>query len=1142
MTESIHQLTQKFITVSAVKSEATYIKGEIITGEVISNTEGNLSLLLNNKVINIDSAISISEKSGEKISFEVTNIEKEKLQLKYISLKKSDNNIESNKVGTKPTKSIEITKEYPKELIKVMKSLEDEDITKINKILDQVKHNLNELVTKMTQEDVKSMLKEGLNPSKLSIELLTQVVTHNKQAVYNHDMDAIEEAVIKEVDKFKSKYSNNENLETTIKALKESNMPINKKNVEKIMDTLNQLDTIKEMASKNVISLLKEEGPISINEAYKAVHTPVLKRTDLDISQEDMIKLVKGHLNKIGVTPTDEAVDCAIEMVKNQVDITKEKVEFALNPSETFDEINQDEIAKEMVNKLKENQAADTVIIEVLSKVLGESVNIEDKAVETLDIEIIQLVNKLQKVEDRHIIDVTKNNKVVTLEKLFAEQEISDKAQHNNLENETTQESYQKTLANKRQLEEIRLKMTVEAATRLDESGIKIETEPLEKVVEALRASEKELYQTYMKAHNVELSGENIQEVQQTMEKLAQVKSMLPQGFMLMSDSTIPTSIEALADSVQVSYEVELADEMHLEIDGQQPELTKEEQTVIEARINLIRQNQATVGYEVSGTKVRSDLGDSIERTFDQIEPILNELELEATPSRIEAVKILARNGSEITTESILEIELLNEKVTRITTQMNPHMVVEMIKSGVTPLELSINEMLDKMAEYEEEFGETEGEKISRLINELDQSSALEADERESLIGIYRMFNTVVRSKGTATGLLVKNSMSLTIDHLFEAAKYIKKTGGKRQAIAVEIDQEFGQLEAIESDDKSIKEQILTTHSNETGDTEKEMILSKALLDLRLKAFISEISHSKMVTLVKTEPIEAITKMPLEALQEVLQEIKETPSSTQEPIEKLLEFVRGNEDVVKTMIKNDITLTQESLEHAMALNEETFALVDRLRKAIDTITNQGLRESAIEQIKLTTESILTGKESVEALEKVLKTIEQEIVNSDEEVSLSFIKNINESQKYVKHVRMVQLTQDYYQIPIMMGNQLSQLNMYILNNQEETTEASDDGMKVYMSFNTINLGKVQILADIKGNQMSMNVQIEEEGNGALMEIFKEDMIELIGKTNYTLSDVGYQEFEVLDPVTKEVTQNEPQPKQQNSTSSKFEVQI
>ena len=68
----------------------------------------------------------------------------------------------------------------------------------------------------------------------------------------------------------------------------------------------------------------------------------------------------------------------------------------------------------------------------------------------------------------------------------------------------------------KRQLEEIRLKMTREVAYKLEKKGIQVRTERLEKVVEALRELEDQYYKDLLKAEHMDTSEQNIHILKET--------------------------------------------------------------------------------------------------------------------------------------------------------------------------------------------------------------------------------------------------------------------------------------------------------------------------------------------------------------------------------------------------------------------------------------------------------------------------------------------------------------------------------------------------------------------------------------------------------------------------------------------------
>ncbi|MDF1618196.1 DUF6240 domain-containing protein [Petrocella sp. FN5] len=1142
MTQGIHIRMDNQPSVDSNIRENAYLKGMVLNAQVVKKNDSMTTILLDERLIELKNHIPVVEAIGEDLLLEVTKVKKDSIELKYLPPNQSAEDIGSIPDPSGRKKSLEVSKSYPKELIRAIKPLDVSEEKALFKMVEQVKTDLSELVNKMTSDDVKTMLQQELNINKLSISLITQVVRNNKEAIYNHDLKTIKEAINIEVNHYKGQYKDVDQLERIIGHLKASDMPVNKKNLDKINEVLGQLKTILAQSDAKGVTLVSNKAPTTIQEAYKAIHTPLPQVTHLDMGHEDMTKMVKEYLEKNEMEPTLKAIEVTKDMISRNIDITKSKIDFMLNPMKKMAEVDIDITIKNIIHQMKHNQPTDQVVLSPLDHIHTDNKEII-KEQTILNMNPVVLINKLHKIQDSHILWATKKDTPMTLEQLFKVEAVNE--EDLNLPENPELKVLQQAISHKRHLEEIRLKMSIEAATKLEGKGIKITTEPLERVVEALRDHEQQIYRSLAQGHEWLPTNKDLKTMTRTMDQVRQVDTL--------SDSVL---FRLMGQPAMTIKEISTA----TTIDEDAAFIAKFSNGQAQAQAQ-----SAIKQYEENGTKVRADLGDRVEKTFDQIESILKDLNLEVTPKATEAVQILARNEMPLTAENILQIQVVQSKVETITTRMNPHMVISMIKSGITPLDLDMDEMLEWMGSFEEVFGETGSEKISRLIVELDASKTLTAKERESLMGIYRTFDTVTRSKGAATGFLVKNGLPLNLEQLFEASKFIQKTKGVKPSIAADIDDEFGRTLEVIHPKGSIREQVLSaienmgrkaTHSllnTVTALDDMDIALSevhmlrKELLDLQVKDFITTLSQPKLTQTLEDLKLQDHEKMPLENLKNHMERVnelsqKEIGMKEQTQIMKYLEFAKEHPEIVKTMIKNEMPITPSHLEKAMALNKEPFELMTRLRDAINTLENEEEKSRMVEQVKSVSEGLLKGETTIDNLKKLLTNLEQELLDGKNTLEANDVKNIQGASSTLNHTQMIQLKDNYYQIPIMMGGEISQLNLYILGDDEANIREDLEGIKIFMSFKTKNLGTVQALVEIQKTTMHMNIQSSNKEDLELVKSFENEIKQMVAQTNFGFGGISYNNFVAEDPITGLQKNDVENIMIRKTDGSTFEIQI
>ena len=267
-------------------------------------------------------------------------------------------------------------------------------------------------------------------------------------------------------------------------------------------------------------------------------------------------------------------------------------------------------------------------------------------------------------------------------------------------------------LAARKQLEEIRLRMTAEVNVKLLQSDFSIDTAPMEQLIEALRRAEAEVADKYFPNDTDAVAK------YETYTQTVQVTNELP---------GLPVSVLG-PYSLEQKVSQETVAEFHSEGKALQTAYT-----------------EANERYETLMTAPRRDLGDSIRKAFSNVDDILTDMSLDKTPENQRAVRILAYNRMEITAENIERVKEADKQVTAVVEKLTPKNVLQMIRDGVNPLEKTFGELESYFAENPQSY-EEEAEDYSRFLYQLEQKKDITENERKAYIGIYRMY-TRLREK-----------------------------------------------------------------------------------------------------------------------------------------------------------------------------------------------------------------------------------------------------------------------------------------------------------------------------------------------------------------------------------------------------------
>lgn len=321
----------------------------------------------------------------------------------------------------------------------------------------------------------------------------------------------------------------------------------------------------------------------------------------------------------------------------------------------------------------------------------------------------------------------------------------------------------------RRQLEEVRLHMTLEANVKLLKSGFSIDTAPMEELIDALKSLEqKQASADFTMGKPADLCREAVSKA-----KEIPYLPAVTLGRLISLGETL---------SVDSVYETGKALEEVL--------------------------RQAGEAYETMMTAPRADLGDNIQSAFRNVDALLQNMGQELTDENRKAVRSLSYNGQELTEENLLAIKEADKVVQRVVEKMTPSAVLGMIRDGVNPLKSSMEELEAYLSErdtYDEE-----STKYSSFLYHLESRNEITAEEKESYIGIYRLLRQIEKSDGAAVGKLVSSQAEINFGNLLSAVRT-----GRIKGVNISVDSEFGGLREAVEQGASIDVQIETAYHSE---------------------------------------------------------------------------------------------------------------------------------------------------------------------------------------------------------------------------------------------------------------------------------------------------------------------------------------
>ncbi len=329
----------------------------------------------------------------------------------------------------------------------------------------------------------------------------------------------------------------------------------------------------------------------------------------------------------------------------------------------------------------------------------------------------------------------------------------------------------------RKQLEEIRLRMTAEVNVKLLKSGFAIDTAPMEELIAALRQAEEAVADSYFSGDAEAVSKyQNWNQTNHAMQELPGLPAQLL--------GTVRIDIAGEENTILA----------HFHAEG-----VALQQTYI----------KAGESYEALMTAPRADLGDSIRKAFGNVEDLVRELGLEPTEENNRIVRILGYNQMEISRENFKKVQDADTQVRTLIEKMTPAATLKMIRDGVNPLETSFAELNAYFDSLPQEYLE-EAEKYSRYLYGLEQNKEITELEVEAYIGVYRLLRQIEKKDGAAIGAVVNSQAELQFANLLSAVR-----SGKFKHMDVRATDELGVLKELVKKGESVSEQIMSGYERE---------------------------------------------------------------------------------------------------------------------------------------------------------------------------------------------------------------------------------------------------------------------------------------------------------------------------------------
>lgn len=985
------------------------LKGQIIVG-TITGVSKKISIDFSGTEVSVPKTAVRGAREGEERSFEIKEVSKDSIVLKEVE--KSMNSVSGNKaivrtmVGNDKASFSDLLEKSGMSDGNIVEGLEQHTISATDR---------------MTGEDMQKMEQDGMSVGKRPVDQVDQMLSRVKKQRMEKEagLEAYQENVKEQQADIQQmseqiaveRVAESGMVNQIVRALEDANLPVTENNIKRISNAMDMANVASDMTDQAMQYMVKQELLPTIGNVYHAqyagssqkynyVARPYgnsyqssavvydgngMQETALDKESmwQEIEPQVENIITEAGMEVNPEILEQAKWLFVNELPITKETL-----------------VAVDTLQQVKEQYDSQQILGKIVNQyAVGEEVEGVLLTSENMDVTMQSVQAFLTEVEEQLQNVVTMLDPDENLEQM----DIS-------------------LITKKRQLEEVRLKMTADAANRLSVKGISLDIEHIEEIVKGLREMEDSYYHSILQEGGAVDGQEQVDLLRNTQETVVALSKQ-------------PSYL--LGDTLSRRGEITL-------------EEMREEGTVLQAKLD-----RAGEAYDTLMTRPDRELGDSIRKAFENIPDILADMELDVTEANVRAVKILAYNHMPITEENVFQVKEYDAQVNQLLKDLHPAVTVELIKRNINPLESTISELDNTICEIKEELGITEDEKYSKYLYQLEQHNGISEKDRNTFINIYKLLNNVQKMSGAAVGYVLQTDRKMTLENLLMAVRTLKSGGVEAQA-----------MDSNDMQDIKYSRSMLLSQVQEAF--QKEPDTKERYYNIVVDALSEEISPSSLEQMqmdMGSQGEKFADELFKQNVEMVLQQMRQANrADKQEEVdagyeEEILKTLRQMTDNSNRMISylnsNELPITIDNLMAAGNVSVIYEELLHQVKKT------PGKPQ---EELKETVENMVEGIEDADGMLEQYDTLASHVEAmlearfSDSQITSMELQKLRMQAGTVGLLRKLAERQDYH-IPVVTGENVTNIHLTIVN-------GSKDAGKVEIRMETERFGNISATFDVR----------------------------------------------------------------------------
>ena len=461
-------------------------KGQIIVG-TIAGVSDKISIDFNGTQVQVPKGAVHNAREGEQRSFEIRDVSKNSIVLKEVE---NGTNSDSEARGM-------VCTIVNNDQVNFADYMEKSNGTE----KEQETGSLGSVSERMTGEDCNDIEQEGMSIEKYELERLERAlerIKQQRQAKQNGIEQCVEhrEDYQEEIEKVRihnqvQNIAGNQMAEQIANALAQADLPVTEANIKKVSDVMHRAAVTPNLSENAMNYMLENALEPTIENVYHAQYAGSSSKfsnykvgqgvsyqsqvvsyesdvqntqaSDLADTWQEIAPQAEKMLTEDGIEVTDEVMEQAKWLFEHDLPITGEMIENLTTMQDIKEQYDPEVVLEQVTEGMARGKDPEAVSL------LTPTMSSVQQAVDTFLSQVNEQLQDLSE-DDFDISAVTK----------------------------------------RRQLEEVRLKMTADSASRLQEKGIDLNIEHIEEIVDGLRDIEDAYYQGLLQESGVVDSQENI--------------------------------------------------------------------------------------------------------------------------------------------------------------------------------------------------------------------------------------------------------------------------------------------------------------------------------------------------------------------------------------------------------------------------------------------------------------------------------------------------------------------------------------------------------------------------------------------------------------------------------------------------------